>query len=63
MSNSRGLRVWSMDRADINAGGHVEFYFGQAGVGAFHDHLPLRVEDTLASACTIPAFLGHEVLR
>ena len=41
----------------------MEFYLGRAGVGALHDHLPLRVEDTLASACTIPAFLGHEVLR
>ena len=52
-----------MDRADINAGGQVEFYLGRAASVRFHDHLPLQVEDTLASACTIPALLGCEVLR
>jgi hypothetical protein len=28
MSNSRGFRVWSTDRANINARGQVEFYLG-----------------------------------
>lgn len=41
----------------------MKFYLGYAPVGAFHAHLPLRVEGTSASPCTIPAFLGHEVLR